>query len=506
MKKYFIGITLLITSSSILYSQIGSRSTAFKPEVHGLKFVNTLQVEIVNDVRMSGFCGGMVYTALDYYKARKTVPAQAYAPANGTPLYTYMWGRQRSSVIDNLDKWAELFINPFGERTNEFFNWGLQGYGGGRLQELKTEIDKGNPVPLGLFKPGDGGAGPHHQVLAIGYKGGRYKGDLGDFKEDLEILVYDPNHPGETRTLKPNPGAHIYYYKEDPGNGREHWQTYFVNKKYNYSVPPTIVPSPVSTDAMVKELLLEVRTGGDDLRGGNDNLNVTLNFKTKPSQTIKNVNNSARWIGNYTETVPVRLLTPVPLNELKSITLNTTFGGGIGGDNWNMDAVRVMHNDNELMWRSSSPVFRFTGSANTLTLPLTVNPSADGKIRELIVEFVTGGDDLRGGNDNVDLTIFFKDGSKQLMKNLNKSAGFGGGAYSKFQVSLSKFVSLTEIKGIALATTFGGGFGGDNWNLDVLRIAARGGGIYKVIVEKEGSPLKRFTGSDQYFTAPAVTD
>lgn len=506
MKRIISSFLLLLAVAPVLFSQVGSRSTAFRPEIHGLKFVNSLQVEVINDVRMSGFCGGMVYTALDYYKARKTVPSQTYAPANGTPLYTYMWGRQRSSVIDNIDKWTELFVNPFGWRTNEFFNWGLQGYGGGRLEELKKEIDKGSPVPLGLFKPGDGGAGPHHQVLAIGYNGGRYKGDLGAYKEDLEIMVYDPNFPGVTKILKPNPAANIFYYKDDPGNTRCQWQTYFVNKKYNYSSPPAITDGPVSTTAEVKELLLEVRTGGDDLRGGNDNLNVTLNFKTRPSQTINNVNRSARWIGNYTETVPVRLLTPVPLSELKSITLSTTFGGGIGGDNWNMDAVRVLHNDQELLWRSSSPVYRFTGSAKTLTLPLTVNPLADGKARELIVEFVTGGDDLRGGNDNVDLTIFYKDGSKQLVKNLNKGAGLGGGSYKAYTVILNRQVPVTEIKAIALATTFGGGIGGDNWNLDVFKVAARGGGAYKVIVEKEGTPLKRFTGSDQYYMVNATTD
>lgn len=505
MKK--IIVSLFITSFILAANaQIGTRMTAFKPEIHGLKFVNTLEVEVVNDVRMSGFCGGMVYTALDYYKARKTVPSQSYAPANGTPLYTYMWGRQRSSVIDNIDKWTELFVNPFGWRTDEFFNWGLQGSGGGRLEELKKEIDKGSPVPLGLFKPGDGGAGPHHQVLAIGYKGGRYKGDLGNYKEDLEIYVYDPNHPNVTRTLKPNVGAKIFYYKEDPDNGREHWQTYFVNKKYNFSNPPTIAAAIVSTDEQVKELLLEVRTGGDDLRGGNDNLNVTLNFKTKPSQTINNVNRSARWINNYTETVPVRLTTPVPLSELKSVTLTTTFGGGIGGDNWNMDAVRVLHNNQELVWRSSSPVKRFTGSDKAITLPLTVSTTADGKVRELIVEFLTGGDDLRGGNDNINFTITYKDGYKQVINNLNKGAGLGGGSYKAYSVKLNRVVPVTDIKNITLATTFGGGMGGDNWNVDVFRVAARGGGVYKVIVEEEGTPFKRFTGSEKTFTAMAKTE
>jgi hypothetical protein len=505
MKKFFSLLLSLIFMATCM-AQIGSRMTTFNPAVNSFKFSNTLEVEIINDIKMSGFCGGMVYTALDYFKSRKPIPTQTYKPANGTPLYDYMWGRQRSSVIDNIDKWSELFINPFGSRTNEFFNWGLQGYGGGRLEELKKEIDKGYPVPLGLFKPGDGGAGPHHQVLAIGYNAGRYKGDLGANIGDLEIMVYDPNYPGVTKILKANTDAHIYYYKDEPDNKRCQWQTYFVNKKYNYSVPPTISSAPVSTDAMVKQFLLEVKTGADDLRGGNDNLNVTVNFKTKPSQTINKVNGGARWIGNYTETVPVNLPTPVPLNEFKSITLTTTFGGGVGGDNWNMDAVRVLFNDKELLWRSGTPVYRFTGSAQTLNFPLTVMETADGKIRELLLEISTGGDDLRGGNDNVNLTIVFKDGTKQLVNNLNKGTTWGGGSNKEFTVALTRYVPVTDIKSIVLTTTFGGGMGGDNWNMDRLRICARGGGIYKEIYKREGSPVKRFTGSDQNFTATATTE
>lgn len=187
MKKSFLKnsatIALVFAAVAQTHAQIGSHSTLFNPATQSLKFVNTLEVEVINDVRMSGFCGGMVYTTLDYFKAGKPVPAQTYAPATGTPLYDYMWGRQRSSVLDNVDKWGELFVNPFGWRTSEFFNWGLQGTGGGRLQELKTEIDRGNPVPLGLFKPGNGGAGPHHQVLAIGYNGGRYRVILGTIRK-----------------------------------------------------------------------------------------------------------------------------------------------------------------------------------------------------------------------------------------------------------------------------------------------------------------------------------
>lgn len=507
MKKAFLITASWLVIVSAIHAQVGSKMTTFNPEVHGFRFSNQLEVEVVNDIRMSGFCGGMVYTSLDYFKAGKPIPSQTYKPSNGTTLYNYMWGRQRSSVVDNIDKWTELFVNPFGWRTDEFFNWGLQVTGGGRLQELKEMIDKGSPVPLGLFKPGDGGAGPHHQVLAIGYNGGRYKGDLGQYKEDLEIFVYDPNFPGEINILKPRPSENIYYYKSRPNEKSCQWQTYFVNKKYGFSTPPTITYTPASSDAMINELLFEFRTGGDDLRGGNDNVNITFNFKTKPPQTVKNVNRSARWIGNYTETVPVKLNTPVPLSEFKSFTVATTFGGGIGGDNWNLDWIKVYtYSDLELLFKAGTPLYRFTGSMKQMTYPVTYNPTGDGKVRELIVEVATGGDDLRGGNDNINLTILYKDGTKQVKNNLNKSTGLGGGSFVYYTVPLSKAVPVADLKNIYLQTTFGGGIGGDNWNLDGLRICARGGGVIYEIYKNGGSPLKRFTGSDQTLAITPKTD
>jgi len=353
-------------------AQIGTRSTGFRPNVNGFKFSNTFKVEVINDVRLSGFCGGMVYSALDYYKAKKPIPSQNYRPANGTTLYNYVWGRQRSSVIDNLDKWTELTVNPFGWRSSEFFNWGLQGFNGGRLQELKTEIDMGNPVPIGLFRGGNGGMNAHHQVLAIGYKGGRYKGDLGDYQEDLEISVYDPNFPNVIKILKANTAKQIYYYKDEPNNDRCQWVSYFVDRKYRGTQPPTITESSATTaDGLVDELLLEITTGGDDLRGGNDNVSVSIQIKGQPTQNFSNINKGARWINNYTETVSLKLRKPVKKEDIISITFKTSFGGGIGGDNWNMNSVSLKTKTGEsLVVKSGNPLVRFDGNNKPYTITI----------------------------------------------------------------------------------------------------------------------------------------
>jgi len=353
------------------------KMTSFTIPAKGYNFSNTFTVELpipgLNGPTMSGLCGGMVYSALDYYNNGMAIPTQGFRPAVKTPLHDYIYRRQVTSLADNADKWTELFVNPFGWRSDEFFNWGLQASGGGRIEELKSMIDQGKPVPLGLFALGNGGAAPHHQVLAVGYDMGRYKGDLGDFKEDFKIFVYDPNEPTRLMTIIPNVQGKYFTYKEYPNEDR--WQTYFVDKKYKSNRPPSVVTPAFPNDGKVHELLVEICTGNDDLRGGNDNVHLTVNFSDGTSETFLNINGQARWIDNYVETVPLRLKNPKPLSQIVSVTFKTTFGGGIGGDNWNVNEIRVIAcgygiNQNVIN-KSGRPLVRFDGNNKPLTINLT---------------------------------------------------------------------------------------------------------------------------------------
>jgi hypothetical protein len=343
----------------------GRRMTKFDPNKHGFVFPNTFQTELfLKDMRFGGLCGGMAYSALDYYFANQEAPKQTYRPAVRTPLFERIYSRQQTSTMTNLDKWTELFVNPLGERSDEFFRWGLQKSGGGRLEELCKSIDQGNPCPLGLFKAGNGGTGPHHQVVAYGYELGKYKGDLGQNQADLKIFIYDPNHPKKMMTLVPNLAKKSYYYLEDVNC---EWMTYFVDLKYSKMAPLRIPASTYPNDDKAHELQLEITTGGDDLRGGNDNLNVHIVLKNGSRETHANVNNRGRWINNYCETVTLKLRTPVKLEDIASIELQTTFGGGIGGDNWNMDAVRIMaqvggRGERQIFEQSGTPLQRFDGN------------------------------------------------------------------------------------------------------------------------------------------------
>ena len=251
--------------------------TKFNPTTQGFKFTNDFTNIFISGVNWvtKGLCGGMSYAALDYYKAHKTIPQQDYMPAEGMPLQSYLYDRQVKSITENVDRWAEFFINPDGARNREFFNWGLQA-GSGQLGRLMSYIDRGEPVVLGLSSCGGGCMGDH-QVLAIGYQLGRYKGDLGYYADELTIFVCDPNYPGKTMKLKPNFSQGYFSYPDANGNPR--WRTYFVDTKYTPQSPPTISSSP-------NEIILTFVTGNDDLRGGNDNVNLVMSDLVDPKNGV----------------------------------------------------------------------------------------------------------------------------------------------------------------------------------------------------------------------------
>lgn len=334
-------------------------STSFSPASDSLKFNNSFKNDFFAGITTSGLCGGMVYTTLDYFYDPKGVPLQDYRPAVGYGLRDYLYRRQVNSLERNADKWAELGFNPGGIRNDEFWRWGLQKTG--RVAELRKSLDAGTPVPLGLHACDGCGVG-NHQVLAIGYELGAYNAAQAGYP-DLKIFIYDPSYPKQRRTLRTDLASKRWY---DADNTNRRWLTYFVDGKYTKSVPPS-----ASTPA--NGLVVSFYTGGDDLRGGSDNVNIKVTFKDNTTQTFSNVNRGGRWIDNSAEQVAVSVPTP---SNVKSITISTTFGGGIGGDNWNLNRV-VVHDlvtyktGARRVDKAGAPLLkRFTGDSKTFTLTL----------------------------------------------------------------------------------------------------------------------------------------
>ncbi len=354
------GIVAKITPPIILKTE---KMTAFDPTKNGYKFINTFKtVTGVFDVTTGGLCGGMVYSVLDYWKANQPVPQQAYTPINGTTLQSFLYKRNMDALAAHMDKWVELHLNPAGIRDNEFFRWGLQGTNGGRLQELRAKIDKGEPAPLGL-KSLDGNPGSDHVVLAYGYDMGRYKGDLGANQEDLKIFIYEPNYGAQKVTMVPKPDRNVWCNVELNNRGKEVcWRTWFVQQNYAPVAAPAISSSP-------RELVLAFKTGGDDLRGGNDNVHVIVNLRSGGTVRAENVNLRQRWIDNTWQEVGVSLPAGTNAADVRSVGLQTTLGGGFDGDNWNLDEFQIKFNENGATRAQcnlkNTPLKRFTGDSQT---------------------------------------------------------------------------------------------------------------------------------------------
>lgn len=219
--------------------------TTFNPASLGFKFANRFDNHrFIGPLHLNfgGRCGGMSYAALDYFFSKIPIPSQTSLPVEGSVLSTYISGRQERSTLNQLDRWIELSFNPFGWRTAEFFNWGIQETGGGRAEQLKREIDGGRPCILGLLNPTN--LVIHHQVLAYGYDGSG---------EKLCIYIYDPNYPGQEMRLRPNVKELRYLYDGVDYNNPHaiKWLTYFVDLNYRVQRPPANVDSTTAPSGPV---------------------------------------------------------------------------------------------------------------------------------------------------------------------------------------------------------------------------------------------------------------
>ncbi len=168
--------------------------TDFLPSEHGLSFANdfppqpllTVHLPILGTVDVGdasrGLCGGMTFTALDYFLAGRLPPRLAAVPEHDSPLNQYIRRRQ----IDSVGSLKALFrcylwtIRQHGlvERTRK------------QLPLLLEQLAR-RPVPLMLiracsWRPDD--AGNNHQALA---HAARFDGD------SVVLSIYDPDLPDD---------------------------------------------------------------------------------------------------------------------------------------------------------------------------------------------------------------------------------------------------------------------------------------------------------------------
>lgn len=114
-------------------------------------------------------------------------------------------------------------------------------------------------------------------------------------------------------------------------------------------------------------------TGGDDLRGGGDNVYAVYNLGGTETRRILN-QRGMRWADRSRHVTDLPLPANFRIQDLRSLRLETSFGGGIGGDNWDMVSVVVQvaadgHPGAPLTIARGGPQ-RFTGDRRTLNLSI----------------------------------------------------------------------------------------------------------------------------------------
>jgi hypothetical protein len=250
-------------------------------------------------------------------------------------------------------------------------------------------------------------------------------------------------------------------------------------------------------------------------------------------QKADNVNHSATWKNDSVSTVVIPLNRQVSPSEIRQIRLvHLAQGGYMGGptqgsfgaalatpagplaaagsmatgvkseDNWTMEDFQAMAigPNNITIPIASAPMHRFTGSDPSMDIDTRGDascPAADA-VRELEFVFHTGNDDLRGGNDNVGITIQFADGTSQTAANVNEGRNWANGSTHSLTVILNRPVPRKQIKSVTLSTTFTGGPGGDNWNMDSVEITADGhplvtSGFHRFSADWSGPKAKQLT-------------
>jgi hypothetical protein len=238
------------------------------------------------------------------------------------------------------------------------------------------------------------------------------------------------------------------------------------------------------------------QTGGDDLRGDDDNLDVTILFRGGFSKGAPRINGGEAWKNNSTHTKIITLDQPVDPSDIVGVRLQTTFTGGAEGDNWDMQSVLVNaigEGVNQIIARHG--YFRFTKSQNLLSIFLT--RGEPGKANKLELTIKTGGDDLRGDNDDLNITVFFRNGGRQIARNINSGKAWANGSTHIETITLNRAVDPANIVEIDLETTFSGGTGGDNWDMDSVTVKAVGEGVNEVLF-RHGP--RRFTHDDGILT------
>jgi hypothetical protein len=244
---------------------------AFNPAKHGWhfsnRFVNVVLPGTPFRFETRGLCGGMVMSALDYWRSGTAIPTHVAedfgaedVPADASRLRTYIHERQMDSLLTGLMFTRWVVMPWFG--PDDFHRWAVDS----EFAVVRRQIDRGRPAMLGLWSMDGGQPTKGHQVLCYGY----------ETSSPPQLWIYDPNVPDTEMVLVPVSAVDGCQVRNSAsGAVRKTYRGYFWTDVYDWSAAPRVPPYvDVSLSAG-----LDVAPSGDD---------VAVGSTVRASVTIRN--------------------------------------------------------------------------------------------------------------------------------------------------------------------------------------------------------------------------
>lgn len=126
----------------------------------------------------------------------------------------------------------------------------------------------------------------------------------------------------------------------------------------------------------------------------------------------------------------------------------------------------------------------------------------DTVARRLRITVDTGRDNLRGGDDNA-WAFFQLNGTIPIQFGLNEGNEWGSHTTHEVQLTLPSPQPIRALTSFGVRTNFKGGTFGENWDMAGIKVEfQREDGGWEVLLERRGSPFRRFTGDYREWSMP----
>ena len=293
------------------------------------------------------------------------------------------------------------------------------------------------------------------------------------------------------------------------------------------------VPSVLVAPKSDNKLDVDLKTGSDNLevRSFQENLEIRIIIQNQADVVLKDANKNQSWPNNSIRRITFPLPSDITVDAIKEIHIYRKQLGSADNfkattaDNWNLQSISAtatlvsngvkskIEFEKIVSTQRGKPLFKFiyergdnefegTVCKKAFTIKTANSPATPAETIEtsnavVNISVGTGGDDLRGGNDNAKVVFSFKSKPQKIsIQNIFRSANLPNFSERNKTIEMPNTAGLdiSDIKEIELHHSGGGGIGADNWHIDKLKISITKNDETKILVDRAGAPIHIFAG------------